>query len=119
MKKLYEIVKIFDIEPIFFQSLEGDDNVIHYRLEVLYDYCSKQFFGKIYRKEFYRIQPTFPQLNGIPAESHKSDECFFVEDAFCFLDSLKGKSEHDVIEKFQYELDKYLDKISGNINMKN
>lgn len=101
MKKMFEVVKVFDIEPIILPSSDGDSDTLLYRLEILREVGLDFFIGKVYRQEFYRLQPTFPQENGAPMDSHRCDESFFVEDDFYYPEHLNGHSVLDVIEKFQ------------------
>lgn len=101
MIKMFEVVKVFDIEPIILSSSDGDSDTLLYRLEISRDVGGDFFIGKVYRQEFYRLQPTFPQENGVPMGSHRCDESFFVEDNFYYPEHLDGYSVLDVIEKFQ------------------
>lgn len=111
MKKLFEIVKVFDVERILLPLMNGDCDELNYRLEVMREVGSDKFSGKVYRIEFYRVQPTFPQKDGAP--EHVCDERFFVEDAFYSPELLQGNSELEVVEKFQEELKKYLEHSLG------
>jgi hypothetical protein len=99
MKKLFEIVKIIDVEP--FQA--GDGDAFRFRLEILREIGSEFFFGKVCRLETYRLQPTFPQSEGnLPG--WKSDALIFVTDEMFAAEVLSGNSVENVVLKFQAAL---------------
>lgn len=100
MRPLFEVVKIIDMEP--FQAGVGD--AFRFRLEVVRDLNGELYKGKVFRLETYRLQPTFPQTEGILPE-WKNDALIFVADDMFDSDALCGPSVRDVIEKFQRAVD--------------
>jgi hypothetical protein len=100
MRKIFEVVKILDIEPF----AAGDGDLFRFRLEIIHELDGK-YMGKVYRQETYRLQPTFPQLKGNPP-NWKSDAQVFIVDEVFDPEYLKGDSTKDVIVKFQIILDK-------------
>ena len=101
MKKICEQVKVFDLEP--FEA--GDGEAFRFRLEILQERGEKIFFGKVYRLETYRLQPTFPQSQGNPPD-WINDALIFVMDEMFDPDKLKGQSWNEVLEKFLITVDK-------------
>ena len=106
MVTLLEIVKIFDVET--FQAGDGDD--FRFRLEVIHNLNTNIFMGKVYRLETYRLQPTFPQTEGLIPD-WKNDALIYVSDDMFDSDELRGGSIQEVVEKFQ----KVFDRIFGTI----
>lgn len=97
--KISEIVRIFDVEA--FEAGNGD--VFRFRLEILRSMEDSTFIGKAYRFETYRLQPTFPQLEGTLPE-WQSDSLICVADEMFNVELLIGKSVDEVLNKFQSEL---------------
>ncbi len=102
MKSLYEVVKIFDVEP--FQA--GDGDAFRFRLEVVRELTGGLYKGKVFRLETYRLQPTFPQSEG-DLPDWKNDALILVVDDMFDSDALCGPSVQDVIEKFQRALNAF------------
>ncbi|MDR0247825.1 MAG: hypothetical protein LBI16_05485 [Burkholderiales bacterium] len=100
MNVLSEIVKIFDVEP--FVIKRGDGDCCHYqlRLEVVHNLETNNYKGKVYRLDFYRLQPTFPQSEGCPPD-WRDDALIYVFDHMFDSDALNGESVGEVVEKFQ------------------
>ena len=101
MFKMAEVYKVVDVEP--FQAGDGDE--FRFRLEILRLIDEKTFIGKIYRLETYRLQPTFPQSEGVLPD-WKDDALVFVADETFDTSSLKGDSVQDVLTKFRMALAK-------------
>jgi hypothetical protein len=101
MKKLFEIVKVFDVEP--FAAGEGD--WFRFRLEVIRELDSETYTGKVYRQEIYRLQPSFPQLEGEPPDWRNDAQVLVVDEMFD-PELLGGSSVQDVVAKFQTALTK-------------
>jgi hypothetical protein len=101
MREITEVIKVFDVDP--FQT--GDGDAFHFRLEVSRPIDGKTFVGRVYRLEFYRLQPTFPQTEGEPLD-WKDDARIFVVDEMFDPDLLKGDSVQEVLNKFQMALAK-------------
>ena len=99
MKISTEVVKTFDVEP--FQAGEGDS--FRFRLEIIRNLDSGTLTGKVYRLETYRLQPTFPQTEGVlPDWGH--DALIYVVDDMFNPDTLVGASVQEVVEKFENTL---------------
>jgi hypothetical protein len=104
MKKIFELIKTFDIEP--FEMDDGE--LFRFRIEISKGVGDGIFFGVVYRLETYRIHPTFPQINGEPSD-FLSDALLFVKDDVFDAVDLSGQSLAEVIEKFQKELHNFFD----------
>jgi hypothetical protein len=96
MKKLYELHKTFDLEP--FQAGDGDE--FRFRLEVLQEVGTNSFHGKVYRRETYRLQPTFPLSDG-DLQGLMHDALILVDDDMFVSEAMQGSSSQDVVQKFQ------------------
>lgn len=72
-----EVVGTYDLDRIRF----GIDHrrCIELRIEILRILATGRFRARVFRFEFYRIQPTFPQAEGEPSVS-ASDEMILMED---------------------------------------
>jgi hypothetical protein len=68
-----EIVKTVVLEPI-----SVGETTLHYRIEICRGRAG-QYFPLLWRKEFYRLQPTFPQEQGVMLEP-PCDEEILVRD---------------------------------------
>lgn len=99
MKKIFEVVKVFDIEPF----VAGDGDLFRFRLEITQEVGAKIYIGKVYRQEFYRLQPLFPQSGGEPPD-WKNDAQIFVIDEMFDAKLLQGNSVEDIVIKFQAAL---------------
>lgn len=106
LKLLFEVVKTFDVRPIQF-SLSGDS--VEFRIEILRQCSSGGLYtARVWRKELYRIQPSFPQARGRP-QHHASDEMIMVEDNLIVWPGAKGisgKSVKSVVKQVLLELSK-------------
>lgn len=96
MKRIFEVVRTLDMEP--FHAGSGD--LFRFRLEVLREVGRNEFVGKVYRLETYRLQPSFPQSEGVPPDL-ANDALIFVVDDFYNPEALTGQSIQDVVVKFQ------------------
>lgn len=102
MLTLSEVVKVFDVEA--FQAGDGDE--FRFRLEVVRELNIELYRGKVYRLEYYRLQPTFPQSNGCLPDL-ESDALIFVSDEMLDSSVLHGNSVQEVVEKFQQLLSNF------------
>ncbi len=92
----WEVVKVVDLNEIV---LANDSPRLSFRVEILRGWRSRGVHrARVYRKETFRVQPTFPQHNGKP-QYEPSDEEFFVEDIAGNWDTLKGRTAKDVLDK--------------------
>jgi hypothetical protein len=65
-----EVVKTVDLYPI--RMVSGND--LKFRIEIVRDHLSGEFSAILWRMENYRIQPTFPQYDGVPNSSFADEE---------------------------------------------
>src|SRR2546426_1088880 len=72
-----EIVKVVEIEVA--GSQENGFAPLHFRVEVMKVLGSGLITARVWRKEFYRIRPTFPQKRGRPSIP-EADEVLLVEE---------------------------------------
>ena len=94
---LYEVVKTFDLEPIAVPTDVGE--AYKFRIEILQEYKpDSQYHARVYRRETYRLQPTFPLTNGEPEHESWDHEILVVDDGHHW-DLCKGYAIEDVLEK--------------------
>jgi hypothetical protein len=101
-----EILKTFEVEV----AAKDSDKILHFRIEILsLNENPNKVFARLWSKDIYRLQPTFPQSDGQPS-SDSGDELLLVEDPF--LIDLRRSSTHDwkgllddVIEKLKDRFD--------------
>lgn len=94
-----EVIKVVDLSPIPIPCGNGDE--IRLRIELLRTLNPPfRIFARIWRKEFYRVRPTFPQKAGKPAEG-LCDELILVEDTYFvpYPNHLSGKNAMQVLRK--------------------
>ena len=73
-----EVLKIFDLE-VDTSSESGYDN-LRFRIELIANQEKPSVITvRVWRKEYYRIQPTFPQEGSQPKHDY-SDELLLVEE---------------------------------------
>lgn len=94
--RAYELVKTFELGAI--SSATAEDAAFIFRIEVFLEVESKKFHGKIYRKEIYRLQPTFPQRGG-QISADLADCEILVADHFLGLIAIEGETAEDVMKK--------------------
>jgi hypothetical protein len=87
-----EVVKTVDLHPI--KILNGDD--LRFRIEILNDLTTGNFSANLWRIENYRIQPTFPQKEGVPG-SDLADEEILVKDTF-ILEGMNSKDADSALQ---------------------
>ena len=80
MLQMYEVVKIFELEPLDVAEDVGES--YKFRLEILRACTSNgPYHARVYRRETYRLQPTFPMINGEPQNESWDHEILVVDDA--------------------------------------
>ncbi|MDR1890412.1 MAG: phosphoribosyltransferase [Zoogloeaceae bacterium] len=96
MQKLFEVIKVLDVEP--FQA--DNSEPFRFRLEIRRELGTDAYEGRVYRLETYRLQVTFPQSNGVLPDFVNNSMVYVVDD---MIDgnALTGNSVHEVIEKFR------------------
>ncbi len=73
-----EVLKVVDVEVDV--ELKNDYDKLYFRIELIADRIHEgRITARLLRKEFYRIQPTFPQEADVP-KAEPSDEMVFVDD---------------------------------------
>ena len=83
-----EILKTFEIESVE----DNNSKWLRFRVELVRE-SSEKIRVKLWRVEFFRIQPTFPQNDGLPAHE-SSDELIVVDDSD-LLDHLTFSKDTD------------------------
>lgn len=89
MLNLMEVVRTVELSPVELQ----DGEHLHFRLEVLRD--GEGFVGRVWRTEFFRLQPTFPQNAGAPAHEPSDEQVLVRDDAA--IDEVTGNSVEAVL----------------------
>jgi hypothetical protein len=87
-----EIIKTVDLQPI--QMVSGDS--LKFRIEIIRDNLSGEFSAILWRVENYRIQPTFPQQEGVP-NSDFADEEILVRDSYT-LENIKAQNADSALQ---------------------
>lgn len=72
-----EIIGTYDLCSIS-MGASGDD--VRFRIEVVR--TGKEFGTRVWRREFYRIQPTFPQRGGKPREPAADEQVLVLDETF-------------------------------------
>jgi hypothetical protein len=103
-----EILKIVEIEAT--RNDEGNIAPLSFRVEFIrVTGRSKLVTARVWRKEFYRIRPTFPQKLGKPSIP-PSDEVLLVEETSIFGDTslLSGRTVAAVLRQILCALDRQM-----------
>lgn len=85
-----EVVKIIDLPKI-----ETNEESFQFRVEISRRCDTGEFFAKVYRCDSYRLQPTFPQINGELLPEWQGDVLFYVVDDN--FHGLSGEAMEDVL----------------------
>jgi hypothetical protein len=85
MVHYWEIVKVIDLEPI-----QTGQNSLSYRLEIVQDSYTRKFSPSLWRRESYRIQPTFPQSQEKLLESPCDEEILVRDRVTIDLDHIQA-----------------------------
>lgn len=100
LKRLFEVVKVLDVEPF---EIEGGES-FRFRFEIARALGESLFIGKVYRLETYRLQPTFPQSDGVVPD-WQNDALLFVADETLNSGEFAGGSMEDVLTQFRSVLE--------------
>jgi len=95
---LFELCHTYEVSSI---TVNIDGEAFRFRIELFRTISSapSAYYARIYRREHFRIQPTFPQVDGEPSLP-EYDKLIFVEDEFLIdWESTKSECETDCIEK--------------------
>jgi hypothetical protein len=78
--KMYEVAKIIELEPIDVSEAVGES--YKFRIEILQEgTLDGQYHARVYRRETYRLQPTFPLTDGEPENACWDQEILVVDEA--------------------------------------
>ena len=76
--RFFELVGVFDLDAI--PGGEGDEDY-NFRVEITREVGEEsRFLGRLYRRESYRIQPTFPLADSQTVALRADHELFVVDD---------------------------------------
>lgn len=89
--KVMDVVRTVELSPV---ELPGAEH-LYFRLEVLRD--GEGFVGRVWRTEFFRLQPTFPQHAGAPADEPSDEQVLVRDDAA--IDEATGNSVEAVLDE--------------------
>jgi hypothetical protein len=93
---IHEVTKIYELEPLELDGAQGRS--IEFRIEINKSISSDIYYPRVYRKETFRLVPTFPQMDGKPTVDG-SDEIIVIEDNYEDWQSLSGRSSEEVLSK--------------------
>lgn len=92
-----EVIKVVDLDPIEIADPKAES--FRFRVEILRRSDTKKCYARIYRRETFRVQPSFPQLKGKPIASNQADHELLVLDSFVGAEDFKGASAAEVLRK--------------------
>jgi|GEM_PF-1254086 len=92
------VVKIVEFDPIPLADQKAEE--LKFRVEVLQRDNADHYYARVYRRETFRIQPTFPQAKGVPAGDQGDHEFYIIDDYFSFLD-FEGQTPDEVLKKVE------------------
>ena len=97
MQLASENIKTVDFEPIeSTESSKGKDTPLIFRLEIHKYIKNNLYFGKVFKQDLYRLQPTF-----YPEASHSDDVLIYVIDHTFESEELLGDSPKAIIKIFK------------------
>jgi len=97
--KLYEFVKSFDLDPI---DVNGNSFIFTIKIYKETD-GTNNYFPKVYRREFFRISPSFSKIDD---EMKECDEEILVEDMAAIWSKIKKNNVTDVLNEVLTEIKK-------------
>jgi hypothetical protein len=74
-----ELVKTIELDP--YPIAEPAAETLKFRIEILRRSDTGKFFARIYRRETFRLQPTFPQIAGKLPQYQGDHEFHILDDA--------------------------------------
>ncbi len=95
---LHELHAVYETSEI---AWSGEGEPFRFRIEVFRNISKvpTKFYGRIYRREHFRIQPTFPQIGGEP-KLPSYDKLISVEDEFLIdWDSSESDSPDECLRR--------------------
>ncbi len=97
-----EVVRTVDLSPI---RMGGNGDDVRLRVEILRRGRGKaRFTARVWRVEFYRIQPTFPQKTGRPSTDAADEQVLVVDENFA--QGISGSSASVVLKKVIAEIER-------------
>ena len=97
-----ELVKRLMLKDVF-----NDEDRLSLVLDIYKIINDDLYFALVWRLEFYRIQPTFPQRDGVPAHD-SSDEAVLVEESILHKWEDMESSVQDAIRRACKEIGDHL-----------
>ncbi len=92
--RVREVVKTVELEPIQLPAEGGGD--LHLRVEIIKEHASR-YFSRIWKLEFYRVQPSFPQKRGKPRLGPADEQVLVPFDTV--VGTVNGASAAKVLRK--------------------
>ena len=100
--QIFEVVGVFDFSP--FHAGEEEES-FKFRIEVLRDLSKRRsFFARIYRRETFRVRPTFPTAKGKRRMPMLADHEIYVSDDMVGSEDYRAASKAAVVRKVQQRL---------------
>lgn len=96
-----EVVRTIELGPLFV----ADSTSFKFRVEILRRLESGDFFARIYRWEFLRVQPSFPQSNGIISADQADHEILVIDD-FIGTQDFSGSTPDNVWQQVEVAINK-------------
>jgi hypothetical protein len=88
------LVGLFETESI--RVVDGPP--LLFRVEIYRNRPDRHHFARVYRKERFRVQPTFPQDRGVP-NSEPGDESIWIEDEMQNWEDLRGATVSSLLRR--------------------
>lgn len=94
---LSEVVKIFEVAPL--HTREDLTESYKFRIEILTLYQGDgRYYPRVYRRETYRLQPTFPLVQGASDNECWDHEMLVLDEAVDW-ENCTGQSVEEVLDK--------------------
>jgi hypothetical protein len=98
-----EVVRTIDLAPI--PTTGGDD--LRFRLEVVHEAgAATPYSVRLWRLEFYRLQPSFPQRRGRPVSQQADEQVLVSEDSL--VQGVRAKSQKAALDAALAEIENKL-----------
>lgn len=91
--RVYKLVASYELEMIEIDHITP----FVFSIDIYEDTCAKKFFSKVYRREFFRLKPSFI-LGNEDTLRIESDEELRVEDVACSWSEKKSDSIEDALK---------------------
>jgi hypothetical protein len=103
-----EIVKVIDLDP--YEVADPEEESLKFRVEISRRSDTKKYYARIYRRETFRVRPSFPQSKGKPITANQADHEMFVLDTFVGAQDFEGASAAGVLRKVEKAINKVFSK---------